>query len=256
MTGILDYVEGKSLFHRLNPLTKLVLPFGLCAACFISGSIPFVLGIIALNLLIAAACGIAGRSLGILRSLVKFSLLLFTVQALFIREGDLLFTIPPGIGITRQGVLFSLLFILRLMAAALPLALTLSVTRISDISNALTRQLRLPYKYTFALTTAIRFIPLFHEEMTGIMEAQISRGIEFDTRNFFKKIGLILPLCVPLLISSVRKIEGSAISAELRGFNLRTPSSGYKRYPFTLKDGAVLLLCGILLAGAAITRPL
>jgi energy-coupling factor transport system permease protein len=256
MTGVLDYVEGRSLLHRLNPLVKLILALALCASCFISGNLFFALGIIGLNLLAAALAGIAGRALRTLRSLVKFSMLLFVVQALFIREGDLLFTIPPGAAITRQGVLFSLLFVLRLMAAAMPLTLMLSVTRISDISNALTRQLRIPYKYTFALTTAIRFIPLFHEEMKGIMEAQISRGVEFDTKNFFRKIGLLLPLCVPLLVSSVRKIEGGAISAELRGFNLRTPSSGYKRYPLAFRDGAALLFCGLLLTAAALIPPL
>jgi energy-coupling factor transport system permease protein len=121
-----------------------------------------------------------------------------------------------------------------------------------DISNVLNRYLKIPYKYTFVLTTAMRFIPLFSDEMAGIMEAQIARGVEFDTRNFFKKIRLLLPLCVPLLISSVRKIEGGAISAELRGFNFRTPSSGYKRYGFGLRDLGILLLCGLVVAASAL----
>jgi energy-coupling factor transport system permease protein len=127
----------------------------------------------------------------------------------------------------------------------------LSVTPMSDIANALTKYLGIPYKYTFVLTTAIRFIPLFSEEMAGIMEAQISRGVEFDTRNFFKKLRLLLPLCVPLLISSVRKIEGGAISAELRGFNLRGRTSAYKRYPLSRKDAGVLALCLLVIAVTA-----
>jgi energy-coupling factor transport system permease protein len=123
-----------------------------------------------------------------------------------------------------------------------------------DISNVLNRYLRIPYKYTFALTTAMRFIPLFSDEMAGIMEAQIARGVEFDTKNFFKKIALLLPLCVPLLISSVRRIEGGAISAELRGFNFRTPASAYKRYGFGAGDAGILLLCGAAVAAAVILR--
>jgi energy-coupling factor transport system permease protein len=87
--------------------------------------------------------------------------------------------------------------------------------------------------------------------MTGIMEAQIARGVEFDTGNFFKKIRLLLPLCVPLLVSSVRKIEGSAISAELRGFNLRGRNSGYKQYRFGPGD-AVFLALSLLLIPAAL----
>ena len=87
--------------------------------------------------------------------------------------------------------------------------------------------------------------------MAGIMEAQTARGVAFDTKNILKKIGLIFPLCVPLLITSVRKIEGAAISAELRGFNCRKRESGYKNYPFKTADivvslfGLSLILLGI-----------
>jgi energy-coupling factor transport system permease protein len=125
----------------------------------------------------------------------------------------------------------------------MPLAIVLSATKMSDISNVSVQKLGIPYKYTFVLITAIRFIPIFSDEMAGIVEAQTARGVEFDTKNFLKKIKLLLPLCVPLLISSVRKIDGSAISAELRGFNLRTRDCGYKTYRFELRDAAMLLCC-------------
>ncbi|GHV84856.1 ABC transporter permease [Spirochaetia bacterium] len=236
MTGLIDYVNGSSPLHKLNPLTKLLLAFLLCAFCFVTERISFVLGIIVLNLCIALLAGIIGRSLRILLSLMKLSIVLFVVQIFFVREGTILVRFPLNIYLTDTGLLFSLLFVLRLIAATMPLTIMLSVTRMSDISNVLNRYLRIPYKYTFALTTAIRFIPLFSQEMSDIMEAQTARGVDFDTKNFFKKVRLLLPLCVPLLVSSVRKIEGGAISAELRGFNLRNRKSGYKHYSFSFID--------------------
>jgi energy-coupling factor transport system permease protein len=250
MNGLLDYVDGDSFLYRLNPLIKLLLAFVLCAACFISDKLLFVMGIIMVNLCLSATAGIISRSIRIMLSLVKLSTVLFLVQIFFVRDGTILLTLPLNIYITDRGLLFSLLFVTRLIAATMPLTLMLSVTKMTDISNALTQKLHIPYKYTFVLTTAIRFIPLFAAEMSGIIEAQVARGVEFDTRNFFKKIKLILPLCVPLLISSVRKIEGGAISAELRGFNQRKQDSGYKRYPFTARDAAVFCLCVIIVAGA------
>jgi energy-coupling factor transport system permease protein len=252
MTGLLDYGGENSPLHRLNPLTKLFQAFIFCAACFITDNPFMVLGIAGLNLLLAGIGGIIGRSLRILLSLVKLSAVLFTVQILFVREGDILLRFPLNIYITREGLGFSLLFVLRFIAATMPLTLVFSVTRMEDISNVLNRYLRIPYKYTFVLTTAMRFIPLFSTEMAGIMEAQIARGVEFDTKNFFKKLRLLLPLCVPLLISSVRKIESGAISAELRGFNFRKPSSSYKRYSFGAGDLGMLLLCAMVVAAAAI----
>jgi energy-coupling factor transport system permease protein len=252
MTGLLDYVGGNSLLHRLNPLTKLLQAFILCASCFITDNLFVVLGICCLNLILAGIGGIIKRSLKILLSLVKLSIVLFVVQIFFVREGEVLLRFPLNIYLTDLGLRFSLLFVLRFIAATMPLTLMFSVTQMADISNVLNRYLKIPYKYTFVLTTAMRFIPLFSAEMAGIMEAQIARGVEFDTKNFFKKLGLLLPLCVPLLISSVRKIEGGAISAELRGFNFRTPSSGYKRYGFGAHDLGVLLLCGLVVAAAVL----
>jgi energy-coupling factor transport system permease protein len=186
-----------------------------------------------------------------LLSFVKFSAVLFVLQVLFAGEGTPVFTLPPGITITQEGVMFSLLFVLRFMASTMPLALMLSVTPVGDISNVLVRNLRIPYKYAFVITTAVRFIPLFSEEMAGIMEAQTARGVEFDTKNFIKKIRLVVPLCVPLLVSSVRKIENSAISAELRGFNLRTRLSGYKKYSFGANDAVVIVACAAIIAFSA-----
>ena len=66
--------------------------------------------------------------------------------------------------------------------------------------------------------------------MSGIIESQKAHGVDFDVKNPFKKIGMILPLCFPLLLSSVRKIDSTATAAELRGFYLRTAKSCSKTY--------------------------
>ena len=58
-------------------------------------------------------------------------------------------------------------------------------------------KLHIPYRYAFTFSTALRFVPVFSQEMNAIMEAQTARGVEYDTRNPFKKLKLMLPLCVP-----------------------------------------------------------
>lgn len=247
MKGFLEYCDGNSLFHRLNPLTKLIVSLLLCAVCFVNGSHLFILAVILINICIAASAGIMKLALNLLKGLGKLSVILFIVQVLFIRSGNVLFTIPViNIGITDNGILFSLLLVMRLMAATLPLAIMLSVTQMTDLSNVMVSKLKIPYKYVFSIITVIRFIPVFSNEMSEIIEAQTARGVEFDTKNIFKKIKLVIPLCVPLLISSVRKIDTSAVSAELRGFNLRKSDSGYKKYSFSAKDAAVLAATAVI----------
>ncbi|NLN64714.1 MAG: energy-coupling factor transporter transmembrane protein EcfT [Clostridiaceae bacterium] len=252
MKGFLDYALGDTFFHHLNPLIKLLISLLISIAAFISGSHLFIAALIALNLVMAARAGIFQRGVMLLAGLLKFSAFIFILQLLLVRRGNPLLHLPLNLVITDAGLSSAFLIVLRLIAGTMPLAIMLSITQMSDLSNVLVLKCKVPYKYAFALTTAIRFIPIFAGEMAGIIEAQTSRGVEMDTKNLFKKVGLILPLCVPLLITSVKKIEDSAISAEIRGFHLRTGQSCYKRYMVTAGDMAVLAFSAMLIALACI----
>ena len=245
MNTLFQYVPGNSVIHRLNPVTKIFLTVVICVAAFLSGNLYFLAGLLAVDLLIGVIAGVPGKTLTIFRGLVKIALFLFLLQVLLIRRGTPVFWI-----ITDEGLLTAARVVLRLVIVCMPLALVLAVTRISDLTNALVQVLHLPYPYAFTLSTAIRFIPQFMEEMSGIMEAQTARGVAFDKARGLKKFSMILPLCAPLLLSSVRRTDQTAAAAEVRGFRLRTRASGYKRYPFRLPDLGAALCCLLILAGA------
>ncbi len=236
MKGMLEYAQGNTIIHRLNPLTKMLLAFLLCLSSFVSSHIIMAVGIIGINIAVAYCAGIVKNAFSLLKTLLKIGIVLFLLQIFFIRTGNIILELPLNLVITDKGLEFSVLLVLRLVGATMPLVLMLTVTKMSDLTNVFVQKLHIPYKYTFAFITALRFIPIFENEMNGIIEAQTARGVEFDTRNPLKKLKLVLPLCVPLLISSVKRIEGSAISAELRGFNVRKKNSGYKKYRFCRFD--------------------
>ena len=279
MKGFLDYLPGTSILHKMHPLIKIFVSILICASAFCSSSYFFLIGIIIFNI----AMGIVGngrkehngllkRTLGILKGLFKMSVFLFILQILIIRRGEVL--IPVGklivlifgklmkteetiakvsaYGFTDIAVRNGLLLVLRLTGATLPLSILISVTNLNDLSNTMVKSLHIPYKYAFTFTSAIRFIPVFSSEMTGIIESQKARGVDFEIKNPFKKVGMILPLCFPLLISSVRKIESTATAAELRGFYLRTSKSCSKSYEIHAYDIIFVLIGGALLAGGII----
>ena len=245
MHNILEYIPGNSVIHRLNPVTKLFLTVIICVSAFVTDNPFFLAGLLAVDLLIGFLAGVVKRTWSIFRGLLKIAVFLFVLQALLTRRGT-----PVLWFITDQGLLTAGRVVLRLIVVCMPLALVLAVTRISDLTNALVRVLHVPYQYAFTLATAIRFIPQFLEEMNGIMEAQTARGVAFDQARGLKKFSMILPLCAPLLITSVRRTEQTAVAAEVRGFRLRTRASGYKRYPFTALDAAAFLFNALLLAGS------
>lgn len=253
MKEMLQYVNGNSLFHRMNPLTKLAWAVLICAACFASSSHLFVLGLLISNILIAYAGKILAQAKGTFKALFILGLFLMLFQLLFTNTGRVYFYILPGVPITDDGVSFSLLLMLKMMAALSPLSLMLMLTPMNELLTAMVDKLKVPYQYAFVVITALRFIPTFSHEMDQIMQAQMSRGHATDTKNPFKKIGMVLPMCIPLLISSVRKIETMAISIETRGFGTG-PRSYRKKLEFTFRDMMFIIICVAVLALSLVLR--
>ena len=236
MTNVIDYVPGDSLLHRLNPVTKLALAAAIILATFLGDTYVLLIALLVLTLIL----GIYAKSTAGLVSLAKLmaplSLIMLVLQTVFIRTG-----VPIFAWITADGLITGTKAALRLLGVALPLILMLTITQLGDLANACVEVLHVPYRYAFTFTTALRFVPVFSQEMNAIMEAQTARGVEYDTKNPLKKIQLMLPLCVPLLVSSVGKTDATALAAEQRGFYLRTRESSYKRYPIKGMDVAVLI---------------
>ena len=247
MLNVIDYVPGDTLLHRLNPVTKLALAAAIIAATFLANTYVALVGLLVLTLLLAAYAGVFGRLARLLKLLVPIALIMLVLQLVFVRGGDTLFAF-----VTDEGLITGGKACLRLLGVALPLVLMLMVTKLTDLANACVEKLHIPYKYAFTFTTALRFVPVFSQEMNAIMEAQTARGVQYDTKNPFKKMQLMLPLCVPLLISSVSKTDATALAAEQRGFYLRTRASSYRRYPFAARDIVVFALCVALIVGGIV----
>ena len=239
MASILDYSEGTTALHRANPLTKVALAICICAAVFLAQEYCSLLALLLLVIAIGFYAGIGAKTLKLAGAFVGLGVFMFLIQTMIVRDGK-----PLVLWITDKGLDTGLHVALRLVTFALPLVLMLSITRLNDLANAAVEKLHVPYRYAFTITTALRFVPIFSQEMNQIMEAQTARGVEFDSSNPLKKLRLMMPLAAPLLIGSVAKADDTALAAEERGFYLRSRESSYKRYPFRALD-VVLLVLGV-----------
>lgn len=215
MNGLFDCAGGDGFIYRLNPSVKILIAFAAGMAAFAVKSITGALFIAALTVAAAAISGLGRKALSMALLLVKISTLLFVIQLLCARGGKVIFAAGP-LMITDDGLRFSLLMVAKLIAASLPLMLALSATQRGDLANSLVQNCRLPYRYAFALTATLKFIPTLASEMAQVMEAQRARGIDFEVRNPLKKAALIVPLCLPLLLSCVRKIENMICLCRMR----------------------------------------
>ena len=245
--NLLSYVPGNSFLHRLNPVTKLIAAFLYAVAAIMCENVLAEILFIVFMIFISYLAGMGQRAIKLTRNLLILGIMMFVIQLFFVRTGSPVFVLFGLVFFTTGGLKSALLLSLRVIAAMLPLMLLFAITQMNDLCNALVKRLHLPYRYAFIVTTAFRFVPIFATEFHDIQDAQKARGVDFDTKNIIRKLKLIAPLCVPLLVSSLKKVDVSAMSAEMRGFELRGYQSGYKQYPFSLVDlVTVLVLVGMI----------
>ncbi len=108
-----------------------------------------------------------------------------------------------------------------------------------DLSVAL-EEAHLPYAFCFSLATAVRFIPTLANDLEHIMDAQRSRGVDFETLNPIRRITNLRPVLLPLIASAVRRsldLEEALDSKAFRASGKRT-----HLYELTVGNWDLLLL--------------
>ena len=99
-------------------------------------------------------------------------------------------------------------------------------TRPTDLTDALERLMK-PLKIfhikvheiTMMMTIALRFIPTLIEESDKIMKAQLSRGADLESGNLFARVKSMVPILIPLFVSSFRKADELATAMESRCYH-------------------------------------
>lgn len=221
MNALVEYIPKSSFFHKLNPITKILWTFIVFFLSFLTDSPVFILSVLLTSLILSAFSGIFKNVMPVIKGLFVFSSLLILFQIFFVTEGLTLCYVLPWFKtgrITDRGLALSIVMALRMLTTVSTIPILMMTTPMTDIIVVMVENLKIPFKYTFIFVTALRFIPTFMDEMDHILQAQMSRGYKSDTKNPVQKLIIIIPLAIPLLVSSIKKSERMAVSMEVRGF--------------------------------------
>ncbi len=90
-------------------------------------------------------------------------------------------------------------------------------------------RLRLPYQWGLVLALALRYIPTFQSMYTTISEAQQARGLRIGEGSGFKRVRVMMPIFVAMIISAMRASEQLAKALQARGFGVDIASRTYLR---------------------------
>lgn len=218
-----QYYKTDSILHRLDPRVKLFGTLVFLVTLFMSQNIwgyllvtAFILGAIKLsNVPLKFICkGLKAIVIIILFS-VSFTLL-FTRGERVLAE-FLIFTI------TVEGIIKSLEIAVRLILMIIGSSLVTLTTTPNDIADGLEKAfgflkiIKVPvHEIAMMVSIAFRFIPILLEETDKIMKAQTARGASFDEGGFIDKAKSLVPIIVPLLVSSIKRALDLATAMEAR----------------------------------------
>ena len=85
----------------------------------------------------------------------------------------------------------------------------------------------------------MRFIPTVLQEAQRIQKAQMARGARFDG-NLYARIRALLPLILPLLLSTLRRAEDLAVAMEARCYDARAQRTSYTVLAWRLQESVFL----------------
>ena len=255
-----QYFPGKTVVHRLDPRTKLILVIVYIVALFSAK------GIVSYGLMVGTLCGIIAASKInpkiILRSLkpLLFIIALTGILNLFYTQGEPLVSFWI-FTITKEGVRSAIFMVLRislLIAGTFMLTYTTSPIALTDglemLMNPL-KKIKVPvHELSMMMCIALRFIPTLIEETDKIMSAQKARGADFETGSLLQRAKALIPILVPLFISSFRRADELAVAMECRCYHGGDGRTRMKQLNYTGKDyialvGGVVILAAVIVLG-------
>ena len=246
------YEQGSSMIHRLHPLVKGAWLIAVTGIVFLVSQSWAVLGVLALSLGLLAASRVPLKGRRGMRLLLLTAFTLGLLQIAFHRGGSAVLRLGP-LTVTGEGIEAALYISGRFLSVVLLSYAFVFTTEPSDLAYALMRA-GVPYRYGFALVTALRLVPVFEAEAETVYEAQVARGIAHDVRSPRRVLGWVRQLVMPVLTSALGKVDTLAVSMEGRGFGQHPRRTFLRETQFGRADGLALLVLLALVVAAVWVR--
>ena len=254
---VLNYLPRRSVVHDLTGTTKLAFFLLFTFAGMLTYDTRVLLGLLLVSLLAFKASRIRVKEV---RFMLVFMLIFLLMNNFFVfvfnpNQGTeiygtrhVLVNLPGRFAITAEE-LFYLLNITLKYFIALPVAiLFISATDPSEFAASL-NSIGVSYRVGYSVAIALRYIPDIQRDYHSISQAQQARGVELGKKEpLFTRMKNAAGILLPLILSSLARIDVISNAMELRGFGKNKKRTWYRRRPFARNDYLALALGVFLLA--------
>lgn len=244
-TAVMAYIHKKSVIHELTGTSKFITFMLLNLSIMLTFDTRILLGMLLFSLFIFRLGKLKFQEVKVM---AYFMLFFLSVNTIFVylfapEQGTVIYgtrtVLLEGIGrytVTAEQLFYMFNVCLKYLVS-LPIAiLFVSTTNPSEFASSLNR-VGISYRISYAVALALRYIPDIQREFHEISQAQQSRGVQLGkNESLLKRLKNSINILLPLILSSIERIETVSSAMELRGFGKHKKRTWYMEREFKTKD--------------------
>ncbi len=252
---MLSYIEKNSPVHRLSGATKLIVFLLWSSAAMLTYDTRVLLFLFVISITIFWLSKVALRDVAFVLIFILIFLLLNNIAIYLFspQEGvsiygtsHVLFEIAGRYNVTLEQLFYQFNITLKYFVVIPAALLFIVTTHPSEFAASLNR-IGVSYKIAYAVSLALRYIPDIQRDFRTISQAQQARGIDLSrNEKFFTRIKNAISIILPLILSSLDRIEVISNAMELRGFGKKKKRTWYSAKPFRRSDYITIFVSVII----------
>ena len=256
MINLFNYIDRPSPIHRLTGACKLVCLITWSLAAMTSFYTPLLVALTVGSFVLFRMARLKVKDISFMVCLMLVYIVMNNVL-IFLFSPDhgtsiygtetVLFKLFGPYAVTAEQLFYHLNVILK-NACTIPIVLLfVCTTNPSEFAASLSR-IGVSYKISYAVALALRYIPDIQREYRDISQAQQARGTEMSKKaSLVNRLKAASAILIPLILSSMERIETISNAMELRGFGKGPKRTWYSGRKFSGMDIVSIVVCTLLL---------
>ena len=256
-TEMLSYIKKDSPIHKLTGATKLICFLLWTIAAMITYDTRVLIGLFIAGIIVFKISKIKFKDVSFILYFILFFLLLNALLIfvfspyqgvdIYGSRTDLFHLIGPYT-VTKEQLFYELNVILKYFAT-IPMALLFILTTDPSEFAASLNKIGVSYKVAYTVSIALRYIPDVQRDYKDISFAQQARGIDLSSKEkLSKRIKNSAAILMPLIFSSLERIDKISLAMELRAFGNNKKRTWYNSRKFGKIDYIFIVILLMIVA--------
>lgn len=256
-TEMLSYIKKDSPIHKLTGATKLICFLLWTIAAMITYDTRVLIGLFIAGIIVFKISKIKFKDVSFILYFILFFLLLNALLIfvfspyqgvdIYGSRTDLFHLIGPYT-VTKEQLFYELNVILKYFAT-IPMALLFILTTDPSEFAASLNKIGVSYKVAYTVSIALRYIPDVQRDYKDISFAQQARGIDLSSKEkLSKRIKNSAAILMPLIFSSLERIDKISLAMELRAFGNNKQRTWYNSRKFGKIDYISIVILLMIVA--------